>query len=98
MRPIRSRFIPKPVGNTRNPAPFAVTRVLEQDRGLHKRGDAVLAREIEVALPAELSPGVRRTLAKEFAHELSDLYGAVADVSIPANTWRNEQYKSWVSR
>lgn len=32
----------------------------------HKRGDAVLAREVEVSLPAELSSGERQALAKGF--------------------------------
>jgi hypothetical protein len=50
----------------------------------HKRGDAVLAREIEVSLPAELSRDARRALAAGFAREISDRYRVAADVSIHA--------------
>lgn len=48
----------------------------------HKRGDAVLAREVEVALPHELSAGERERLALTLARELSDRYGVAADVAI----------------
>jgi hypothetical protein len=50
----------------------------------HKRGDAVVAREIEVALPAELSRYSRQWLAAGFALEISERYGVAADVSIHA--------------
>ena len=48
----------------------------------HKRGDAVLIREIEVSLPIELSEDQRQTLAVAFASELAEKYGVAADVSI----------------
>ncbi|MEQ6352793.1 MobA/MobL family protein [Ralstonia pseudosolanacearum] len=48
----------------------------------HKRGDAVLAREVEVALPHELPAGERERLALTLARELSDRYGVAADVAI----------------
>lgn len=48
----------------------------------HKRKDAVIAREYEVALPAELSVEGRRQLALDFAAEVVARYGVAADVCI----------------
>ena len=48
----------------------------------HKRGDAVLAREVEISLPRELSRSQRLTLALDFAKELADKYGVAADVCL----------------
>lgn len=48
----------------------------------HKRGDAVLAREVEVSLPVELTKDQRRELAVEFGRTLADKYGVAADVAI----------------
>ena len=50
----------------------------------HKRGDAVLAREVEIALPAELSTDQRQALAVGFARELADRYGVAADITVHA--------------
>jgi len=50
----------------------------------HKRGDAVLVREVEVALPSELTPEQRQALAVGYARELADRYGVAADVAIHA--------------
>ncbi|MCW5617109.1 MAG: MobA/MobL family protein, partial [Rhodocyclaceae bacterium] len=50
----------------------------------HKRQDAVLAREVEIALPAELAPEQRQALAVDFARELADRYGVAADVALHA--------------
>lgn len=50
----------------------------------HKRQDAVLAREVEIALPAELAPEQRQQLAVDFARELADRYGVAADVALHA--------------
>jgi len=50
----------------------------------HKRQDAVLAREVEIALPAELAPEQRQALAVGFARELADRYGVAADVALHA--------------
>jgi hypothetical protein len=50
----------------------------------HKRQDAILAREIEVALPSELSAEHRQDLAVGFARELADRYGVAADVALHA--------------
>lgn len=48
----------------------------------HKRGDAITCREVEVALPAELSDDARRQLAQTFAQHLADTYGVAADLAI----------------
>ena len=50
----------------------------------HKRGDALVAREFEVALPDELSPEERRQLAIDFAREVSNHYKVAADVCVHA--------------
>lgn len=48
----------------------------------HKRGDAITCREVEVALPAELSAEKRQELAQGFARHLAERYGVAADVAI----------------
>lgn len=48
----------------------------------HKRGDATVAREFEVALPDELSPADRRRLAVDFSREVANHYGVAADVCV----------------
>lgn len=50
----------------------------------HKRGDAVLVREVVIALPDELSRKERQKLAVEFSRELADRYGVAADLAIHA--------------
>lgn len=50
----------------------------------HKRGDAVVAREVEVALPSELTATQRLELARAYARELADRYGVAADVALHA--------------
>lgn len=47
-----------------------------------KRKDARVAREIEVALPHELSAEQRLELTREFAHGLADRYGVAVDFAI----------------
>lgn len=47
-----------------------------------RRKDACVAREYEVALPAELSAGERRALARAFAQEIADRYHVGTDVCI----------------
>lgn len=47
-----------------------------------RRGDACVAREYEVALPAELNERDRRVLALEFGRELVRRYGVAVDVAI----------------
>ncbi len=56
----------------------------------HKRGDAVLAREIEVSLPAELDAAVRQNLAVSYARELADRYGVAADIALHAPSLRGD--------
>lgn len=48
----------------------------------HKRGDATVAREFEIALPEELSPEERRRLAVDFSREVANHYGVAADVCV----------------
>ncbi|MEN9397050.1 MAG: hypothetical protein RLZ81_1580 [Pseudomonadota bacterium] len=50
----------------------------------HKRGDAVLVREVEISLPTELSAEQRQVLAVGYARELADRYGVAADVALHA--------------
>lgn len=50
----------------------------------HKRGDAVLSREVEISLPTELTKEERQALAVGFARELADRYGVAADVALHA--------------
>jgi MobA/MobL family len=57
----------------------------------HKRGDAVVAREIEVSLPAELTRDQRRELAVGFAKELSERYGVAADIALHEPSRRGDQ-------
>lgn len=47
-----------------------------------RRKDAKVAREYEIALPAELDAGQRRDLALGFAREVSHRYGVAVDVVI----------------
>jgi MobA/MobL family len=48
----------------------------------HKRGDAVLAREFTLALPAELAGVERERLAFDYGRELADRYGVAVDVAL----------------
>jgi hypothetical protein len=48
----------------------------------HKRGDAVVAREIELSLPRELTLEQRQELAVRYAAELTERYGVAADVCL----------------
>ena len=50
----------------------------------HKRGDAVLVREVEISLPTELTAEQRQALAVGYARELADRYGVAADVALHA--------------
>ena len=50
------------------------------------RSDARTAREIEISLPAELSPIQRKQLAQEFANELVLKHQVVADLAIHSPT------------
>ena len=50
----------------------------------HKRGDATVAREFVVALPAELDAAQRQELARTYARDLADRYGVGVDLNIHA--------------
>ena len=50
----------------------------------HKRSDAVVAREFELALPAELSDFQRLELTVCFAREVADLYSVAVDYNVHA--------------
>ena len=49
-----------------------------------KRKNSTVAREFEIALPAELSPAEREKLAHDFTRELVNRHGMAADVAIHA--------------
>lgn len=50
----------------------------------HRRRDAVVAREVVVALPAELGPDERGRLAFDFAQEIADEFGVAVDCALHA--------------
>lgn len=50
----------------------------------HRKGNAVIAREIQLSLPHELNNGERRELATEFAKYMADCYGVAVDTSLHA--------------
>ena len=50
----------------------------------HKRGDATVAREFVVALPAELDADQRQDLARRYARELAERYRVAVDVNVHA--------------
>lgn len=60
----------------------------------HKRKDAVLAREIVIALPAELNQEDRERLALKYARELADRYGVAVDVALHAPS-KDGSDKNW---
>ena len=49
-----------------------------------RRKDACVAREVEVALPAELTADQRRALARDLARSMADAEGCAVDVAIHA--------------
>lgn len=56
-----------------------------------KRKDARVAREFELALPAELTKEQRRALAAEFAKSLVDKHGVAADVAVHEPSRKGDQ-------
>lgn len=48
----------------------------------HKRGDSIVAREVEVDLPHELSSEERKALAESFAKEMAEKWGFGVQMSI----------------
>ena len=65
-----------------------------------KRKDACTARELELALPAELSREQRRALALDFARELADTEGCGVDVGIhlPSRTGSSKNHHAHMLR
>ena len=59
--------------------------------GAEKRKDARIAREFELALPAELSKEQRRELATDFAKSLVDRYGVAADIAMHEPSRKGDQ-------
>jgi hypothetical protein len=55
-----------------------------------RRRDAVVAREVQVALPHELPPAVRWALALSLAEWLQARYGVAVDVALHAPSWRGD--------
>ena len=49
-----------------------------------KRKNSTVAREVEIALPEELSPAERARLVRDFAREIVERHGCAADVCIHA--------------
>jgi Ti-type conjugative transfer relaxase TraA len=58
------------------------SRLWNAAEAAEKRKDARVAREIEVALPHELTAEQRLELTREFAHDLADRYGVAVDFAI----------------
>lgn len=50
----------------------------------HKRGDAIVAREFELAIPHELTPTERAGLISRYSRALADEYGVAVDWNIHA--------------
>ena len=59
-----------------------------------KRINSTVAREYELALPAELPASERIGLAREFAQAVSDRYGVAADIAIHA-PGREGDHRNW---
>ena len=59
-----------------------------------KRKDAKVAREYELALPHELNPAQRRSLARGFAQEVVKRFGVAADIAIHAPHPEGDQ-RNW---
>ena len=57
----------------------------------NKRGDAQVARELDIALPAELNDDQRCALAKQFAQHIADQYSLAVDVAIHAPDRKGDQ-------
>lgn len=62
----------------------------------HKRGDALVAREFEIALPHELSHDQRESLITAYARELADTYQVAIDVNVHAPADGEKNYHAHV--
>lgn len=58
----------------------------------HKRGDAVTAREIEIALPHEITEGQRVRLARAFADMVAYKYGVAVDCCVHKSKGSGENW------
>ena len=56
-----------------------------------KRKDARIAREYELALPAEMTAGQRLVLTREFAQGLANRYNCAVDFAIHAPHWKGDE-------
>jgi ATP-dependent exoDNAse (exonuclease V) alpha subunit len=56
-----------------------------------KRKDARIAREYELALPAEMTKKQRLALTREFAQQLADRYQCAVDLAIHRPHWRGDE-------
>ena len=65
-----------------------------------RRKDSCVARELEVALPSELSPAERRRLAMDFAKHMANREGCAVDVAIhsPGRQGDNRNYHAHILR
>lgn len=75
-------FLPSSVGGATMAWARNRTSLWNTAEAAEKRRDARVAREYEVALPPELSPDQRLTLARSFSRELADRYGVAVDLAI----------------
>ena len=64
--------------------PLSRSELWNQAEAAEKRKDAKVAREWELALPAEMRLAERMTLSRDFAQALAKRYGIVVDVCIHA--------------
>ena len=65
------------------------SRLWNQVEAAERRKDAQVARELQIALPVELSPEQRRQLVREFVQDECVSRGMVADVAIHGAETRN---------
>lgn len=67
------------------------TELWNQAEAAEKRVNAVVAREIVVALPEELSPKGRIVAVRQLAQELHSRYGVAVDLAVHAPNTRGDQ-------
>lgn len=83
---VESKFIVLPGGGT-----MARSDLWNKVEKSHKRADAVTAREIEIAIPCELSKTERTQLIARYCTQLADKYGVAVDGAVhkPSGDKRN---------
>jgi ATP-dependent exoDNAse (exonuclease V) alpha subunit len=64
--------------------PLSRSSLWNMAEAAEKRKDAKVAREWELALPAEMRPSERAALARDFAKALAERYGVAVDICIHA--------------